>query len=129
MGDKKRILLVDDSAFLRNSLKKILEDGGYEVAGMAENGIEALTKYKELRPDLVLMDVIMPRMNGLETLKTLRSLDPNAAIVMVSSMSAKSNVVDCLQAGAKSYLLKPFEPSKVLDVVQKVLSAASASRE
>jgi len=122
VGTKKRILVVDDSSFLRNSLKKILEDHGYEVVGAAGNGLEAITKYKELKPDLVTMDIIMPQMNGLEALKLLKAVDPNACVVIVSSMSAKQSVTDCIQAGAKNYILKPFEAQKVIAVIQKALS-------
>ncbi|MCI0526111.1 MAG: response regulator [Nitrospira sp.] len=122
MGTKKRTLVVDDSSFLRNSLKKILEDHGYEVVGMAENGLEAITKYKELKPDLVTLDIIMPQMNGLEVLKLLKAVDPNACVVMVSSMSAQQSVTDCVQAGAKNYILKPYEADKVIAVIQKVFS-------
>ncbi len=122
MGNKKRILVVDDSSFLRNSLKKILEDQGYEVVGTAGNGLEAVTKYKELKPDLVTLDIIMPQMNGLEVLKLLKTVDPNACVVMVSSMSAKQSVTDCVQAGAKNYILKPYEAQKLIAVIQKALS-------
>lgn len=122
MGNKKRILVVDDSSFLRNSLKKILEDHGYEVLGTAENGLEAIAKYKELKPDLVTLDIIMPQMNGLEVLKLLRAVDPNACVVMVSSMSSKQSVIDCVQAGAKNYILKPYEAEKIIAAIQKALS-------
>lgn len=122
MGNKKRILVVDDSSFLRNSLKKILEDHGYEVLGTAENGLEAIAKYKELKPDLVTLDIIMPQMNGLEVLKLLRAVDPNACVVMVSSMSSKQSVIDCVQAGAKNYILKPYEAEKIIAVIQKALA-------
>ena len=122
VGSKKRILVVDDSSYLRNSLKKILEDHGCEVVGMAENGLEAITKYKELKPDLVTLDIIMPQMNGLEVLKLLKVVDPNACVVMVSSMSAQQSVTDCVQAGAKNYILKPYEADKVIAAIQKVFS-------
>jgi two-component system chemotaxis response regulator CheY len=122
VANKKRILVVDDSSFLRNSLKKILEDHDYEVVGMAGNGLEAVTKYKELKPDLVTLDIIMPQMNGLEVLKLLKAVDPSACVVMVSSMSAKQSVTDCVQAGAKNYILKPYEVQKVISVIQKILS-------
>ena len=122
MAEKKRILVVDDSSFLRNSLKKILEKYGYAVVGMAENGVQTITKYKELKPDLVTLDIIMPQMNGLNTLKLLRSVDPNACVVMVSSMSSKESVTDCIQAGAKNYILKPFEEGKVIEVIRKNLA-------
>ena len=122
MTEKKKILIADDSSFLRNSLKKILEKHQYNVVGMAENGLETITKYKELKPDLVALDIIMPQMNGLETLRLLKSIDPNACVVMVSSMSSKESVTDCIQAGAKSYILKPFEEKKVIEVIRKVLA-------
>ena len=122
MGDKKKILIVDDSNFLRNALKKILEGNGYEVVGTAENGLEAVSKYKELKPDLVTLDIIMPQLNGLQAIKMLRSIDPNALVVMVSSMSSKESITDCVKEGAKNYILKPFEEAKVIEVIQKVLS-------
>lgn len=122
MGDKKRILVVDDSSFLRNSLKKILEGHGYEVVGMAENGLEAVTKYKALKPDLVTLDIIMPQASGLQALQMLRAIDPNVSAVMVSSMSTKESVTDCVKAGAKNYILKPFDEGKVAEVIRKVLS-------
>jgi two-component system, chemotaxis family, chemotaxis protein CheY len=122
VGDKKKILVVDDSNFLRNSLKKILEGHGYEVVGMAENGLEAVTKYKELKPDLVTLDIIMPQANGLQALQMLRAIDPNVSAIMVSSMSTKESVSDCVKAGAKNYILKPFDEEKVVEVIQKVLS-------
>jgi two-component system chemotaxis response regulator CheY len=125
VGNKKRILVVDDSNFLRTALKKILEGHGYEVVGMAENGLEAITKYKELKPDLVSLDIIMPQMNGLETLRLLKTVDPNACVVMVSSLSSKESVTDCITAGAKNYILKPFEEKKVIEVIQKALASST----
>lgn len=122
MADKKKILIVDDSSFLRNSLKKILEGHGYEVVGMAENGLEAVSRYKELKPDLITLDIIMPQMNGLQALQTLRTIDPNVSAVMVSSMSSKESVMDCVKAGAKNYILKPFQEDKVIAVIEKALS-------
>ena len=122
MGDKKKVLIVDDSNFLRNSLKKILEASGYEVVGMAENGLEAVTKYKEFKPDLITLDIIMPQTNGLQALQMLRAIDPNVCAVMVSSMSTKESVTDCIKAGAKNYILKPFDEAKVVEVIRKVLS-------
>ena len=119
---KKRILVVDDSAFLRNALHEILRKQGFDVVGTAENGLEAISKYRELKPDLVTLDIIMPQMNGLEALKLLRAVDPNVAVVMVSSMSSEGSVTDCLKAGAKNYILKPFDPEKVSAVIEKVLA-------
>src|SRR3569832_1367629 len=122
MGDKKKVLIVVVFNFLRNSLKKILEASGYEVVGMAENGLEAVTKYKECKPDLITLDIIMPQTNGLQALQMLRAIDPNVCAVMVSSMSTKESVTDCIKAGAKNYILKPFDEAKVVEVIRKVLS-------
>jgi two-component system, chemotaxis family, chemotaxis protein CheY len=115
-------LVVDDSAFLRKTLTDILRKQGYEVVGIADNGLEAISKYRELKPDLVTLDIIMPQMNGLEVLRLLRAADPNVAVVMVTSMSSQGSVTDCLKAGARNYILKPFDPEKVADVIGKVLS-------
>src|SRR5579871_3319421 len=112
MGDKKKVLIVDDSQFLRNRLKEILERNGFEVVGIAQNGLEAVSQYEKLKPDLVTLDIIMPQINGLETLKKLRAIDPDAAVVIVTSFSSQDSVKDCMMAGAKSYVLKPFEESK-----------------
>ena len=122
MGDKKRILVVDDSSFLRNSLKKILESSGYEVVGTAENGLEAVTKYKELKPDLITLDIIMPQVTGIQALQMIKAIDPHVSAVMVSSMSTQESVADCVKAGAKNYILKPFDEKKVAEVIRKVLS-------
>ncbi len=121
MSAKKKILIVDDSSFLRNSLRKLLEEGGFEVVAMAENGLEGVARYKELKPDLVTLDIIMPQMGGLEALKAIRHLDPGARVVVVSSLSAKEPIQECGRAGAKGYILKPFDASKVLEVVKKAL--------
>ncbi len=115
-NDKKKVLVVDDSSFLRGSLKKILETAGYQVVDTAANGLEAVSKFKELKPDLVTLDYIMPQMNGLAVLKMLRSVDAEARVVMVSSMSAKESVTECLKEGAKNYILKPVE------VIEKALA-------
>ena len=122
MGGKKRILVVDDSSFLRNELKKIFEENGFEVVGMAENGLEAITKYKELKPDLVTLDIIMPQLSGLQALQVLLKVDPNACTVMVSSLSSQESVINCIKAGAKNYITKPFEKEKVIAVIRQILS-------
>lgn len=114
--------IVDDSSFMRNSLKAMLDKLGFEVVGTAENGVDALAKYRDLKPDLVTLDIIMPQMGGLQGLKLLKSVDPNAVIVMASSMSDKESVVECVKAGAKHYLLKPFDETKVADVMKKVVT-------
>lgn len=122
MGEKKKVLIVDDSQFLRNRLKEILEKNGFEVVGIAQNGLEALSQYEKLKPDLVTLDIIMPQINGLETLKKLRAVDPAAAIVIITSFSSQDSVKDCMQAGAKGYILKPFDEKKVVEAFQKASS-------
>ena len=116
-----RILVVDDSAYVRNSLKTLLETSGYTVVAMAENGLDALGKYKSHRPDLVMLDIIMPQMDGLSTLRALHQLDPSARVIMVTSISTRASVMDCVKAGAKNYILKPFDKEKVIEAVQKVV--------
>lgn len=118
----KTVLIVDDSSFMRNALRTILEKLGYRVVGTAENGIEALAKYRDVKPDVVTLDIIMPRMGGLQGLKMIKSVDPNAVVVMVSSIADKESVTECAKAGAKHYLLKPFEEAKVAEVMKRVIS-------
>lgn len=115
-----RVLIVDDSSFMRNSLKTILEKLGHSVVGTAENAVDALAKYRDLKPDLVTLDIVMPQMGGVQGLKLLKSFDPHATVVMVSSMSDKESVLECAQAGAKHYLLKPFDEAKVAEVMKKI---------
>ena len=122
MGEKKKVLIVDDSSAVQAALKQILEENGYEVAGMAENGLEAITRYKELKPDLVIMDIIMPQMNGLESLKLLRSVDPNARVVMSSTISDRKTVNYCIKEGAKNHILKPFKGPRVVKTIRTALS-------
>jgi len=119
----KRILLVDDALFMRTTLRKILEGAQYEIAGEAENGQDAVEKYRSLKPDLVLMDITMPVMDGLEAARTIRAEDPNAAIVMCTALGQQNLVVEALKAGARDYIVKPFEPSRVLEGVGKALAA------
>lgn len=123
----KRVLIVDDSSFMRTALKMILEKLGYVVVGTAENGIDAVAKYRDLEPDVVTLDVVMPQMDGVQTLKLLRSVDPDAAVVMVSSLADQEGVVECAKAGATQYLLKPFDQTKVAEVMQRVAAQRRAA--
>ena len=122
----KRVLVVDDSSFMRQALKTIMEKLGHTVIGTAENGIDAVAKYRDLKPDIVTLDIVMPQMGGLQGLKLLKSVDPNAVVVMVSSMADKESVVECAKAGAKHYLLKPFDEAKVGAVMKRVAADAQA---
>jgi len=117
----KRILIVDDAAFMRMMLKDILTKNGYVVVGEAENGIAAVEKYKELRPDLVTMDITMPEKDGITALKEIRSIDADAKVIMCSAMGQQAMVIDSIQAGAKDFIVKPFQPDRVLEAVAKVV--------
>jgi two-component system chemotaxis response regulator CheY len=117
----KKILLVDDAAFMRMMLKNILTEGGYEISGEAKNGVEAIAKYKELNPDLVTMDITMPEMDGIEAVKKIREFDNKAKIVMCSAMGQQAMVIESIQAGAKSFIVKPFAKDKVIDEIRKVI--------
>ena len=117
----KRILVVDDAAFMRMMIKDILSKNGYEIAGEAENGLKAVEKYKELMPDLVLMDITMPEMNGIDAVKNIRAIDSGAKIVMCSAMGQQAMVIESIQAGAKDFIVKPFQADRILEAVRKVV--------
>lgn len=119
----KRILITDDALFMRVTLKNILTQNGYEVVGEAQNGAEAVKLYAELKPDLVTMDITMPEMDGLQALKVIKSSDPTAKVVMCTAMGQKQMVVEAIQAGAKDFIVKPFQPDRVLEAVGKLLAA------
>ncbi|HPT87866.1 MAG TPA: response regulator [Bacillota bacterium] len=119
---RNRVLVVDDAAFMRMMIKDILRKGGYEVVGEAEDGAKAIEKYKELQPDLVTMDITMPDMDGITAVKEIRKIDPNALIIMCSAMGQQAMVIDAIQAGARDFVVKPFQPDRVLEAVRKVLS-------
>ena len=110
----QRIMLVDDASFMRMMLKNILVGSGYEVIGEAENGAKAIEQFKALKPDLVIMDIIMPEMGGIDAVREIVKVNPGAKILMCSSMGQQSLVVEAIQAGAKDFIVKPFQPSNVL---------------
>ncbi|NLW24700.1 MAG: response regulator [Clostridia bacterium] len=116
-----RVLIVDDAAFMRMMLKDILTKNGYEVIGEAENGKVAVEKYKELQPELVTMDITMPEMDGITAVKKIREINPGARIVMCSAMGQQAMVIDAIQAGAKDFVVKPFQPERVVEAVRKAL--------
>lgn len=119
----KRILITDDALFMRVTLKNILTQNGYEVVGEAANGKESVELFKELKPDLVTMDITMPEMDGISALKEIRNVDPNAVVVMCSAMGQQNMIMEALQSGAKEFLVKPFQPAKVVEAVNRVLAA------
>jgi two-component system chemotaxis response regulator CheY len=117
----KGVLIVDDAAFMRMMIRDILSKNGYQIIGEAENGIKAIEKYIELKPDLVIMDITMPEMDGIEAVKKILTADPGATIVMCSAMGQQAMVIEAIQAGAKDFIVKPFQPERVLEAVNKVL--------
>jgi two-component system chemotaxis response regulator CheY len=117
-----RVLVVDDAAFMRMMIKDILTKNGYEVVGEAADGAQAVERYQELRPDLVTLDITMPEMDGIEALKRIRALDPNARVIMCSAMGQQAMVIDAIQAGAKDFIVKPFQADRVIEAVKKVLA-------
>ena len=115
------ILVCDDAAFMRMMIKDILGKNGYTVAGEAENGQKAVEKYTELKPDLVLMDITMPEMDGIQALKEIRKIDGSAKVIMCSAMGQQAMVIESIQARAKDFIVKPFAPERVLEAVKKVV--------
>ncbi|WP_010167672.1 response regulator [Candidatus Epulonipiscium viviparus] len=115
------ILIVDDAAFMRMMIKDIITKNGYEVAGEAENGQIAVAKYKELKPDLVLMDITMPEMDGIQAVKAIKAADAGAKVIMCSAMGQQAMVIEAIQAGAKDFIVKPFQADRILEAVKKVL--------
>ncbi|QSZ66288.1 response regulator [Methanofollis aquaemaris] len=118
-----KILIVDDTLFMRTLLKNILFSGGHTIVGEAENGEDAIAKYQELKPDLVTMDVVMPKKNGIEALQGIREIDPNAKVVMCTAVGQEQMVKLAVKSGAKGYIVKPFQAPKVLEEVKNVLGA------
>ncbi len=116
-----RILIVDDAAFMRMMIKDILTKNGFDVLGEAENGAKAIDKYKELSPDLVIMDITMPEVDGIQAVKEIKKIDSAAKIVMCSAMGQQAMVIEAIQAGAKDFIVKPFQTDRVLEAVKKVL--------
>jgi len=117
------VLVVDDAMFMRATLKKLLTEAGFEVSGEAENGQAAVERYQELKPDVVMMDITMPEMDGLTALKEIMKIDAGARVVMCTALGQERTVMEAIQAGAKDYIVKPFKADKVVEVVKK----ASAS--
>ena len=116
-----RVLVVDDAAFMRMMVKDILSKNGYEVVGEAENGMKAVEKFAELRPDLVTMEITMPEMDVISAVKAIRTIDPKAKIVMCSAMGQQAMVIEAIQAGARDFIVKPFQADRVLEAVRKAV--------
>jgi len=117
----RNVLVCDDAAFMRMMIKDILTKNGYNIAGEAENGLKAVEKYNELKPDLVLMDITMPEMDGLAALKEIKSFDPGARVVMLTALGQESVVLQAIKSGARDFVVKPFEKERVLSAISKLL--------
>ena len=117
----RRILIVDDAAFMRMMIKDILTKNNFEVVGEAADGAQAIEKYFELKPDLVTMDITMPEMDGIAALKAIKEKDPSAKVIMCSAMGQQAMVIDAIQAGAKDFIVKPFQADRVVEAIEKAL--------
>ncbi len=115
------VLICDDAIFMRTMLGDILTQSGFTIVGEAETGVQAIDRYKQLRPDLVTMDIVMPDMGGIDAVREITKFDPSARVLMCSAMGQQALVVEAIQAGAKDFVVKPFQPSRVLEAVQRVL--------
>ncbi len=118
---KARVLIADDASFMRHMIREIIEPEGYEVVGEATDGVEAVERFTELHPDIVTMDIVMPKRSGIDAVKGIIEKDAGARIVMCSALGQEALVMEALQAGAKDFIVKPFKPDHVLDTLQKVL--------
>ncbi|GAE36039.1 response regulator [Halalkalibacter akibai] len=117
-----RVLIVDDAAFMRMMIKDILSKNGFDVVGEANDGAQAVEKYKELQPDLVTMDITMPEKDGISALKEIKAIDPSAKIIMCSAMGQQAMVIDAIQAGARDFIVKPFQADRVLEAIKKAIT-------
>ena len=117
-----RILVVDDAAFMRMMIKDILTKNGFEVVGEAADGAQAVEKFQELHPDLVTLDITMPEVDGIEALKRIRVIDTAARVIMCSAMGQQAMVIDAIQAGARDFIVKPFQADRVLEAIRKALA-------
>jgi two-component system chemotaxis response regulator CheY len=117
----RTVLVCDDAIFMRAMIGDILKQAGFEVVGEAETGTQAVERYRELRPDLVTMDIVMPDMGGIDAVRAIIAEFPEAQILMCSAMGQQALVVEAVQAGARDFVVKPFQPSRVLEAVQRVL--------
>ena len=118
----RTVLICDDAIFMRTMVGDILQQAGFEVVGEAESGLQAIEKYRALKPDLVTMDIVMPDMGGIDAVREITKLDPQARVLMCSAMGQQALVVEALQAGAKDFVVKPFQPSRVLEAVERILN-------
>ena len=119
-----KILLADDLAFIKMVQKDVLEKKGFDVVGDASDGLEAIQKYRELHPDIVIMDITMPKMDGLNALKAIMTEDPAAKVIMCSALGQQQLIVDAIKIGAKDFIVKPFKPERIVSAIEKVAGSA-----
>jgi two-component system chemotaxis response regulator CheY len=122
---KARVLIADDASFMRQMIREIIEPEGYEVVGEATDGVEAVEQFEELRPDLVTMDIVMPKRSGIDAVRGILEKTPDACVVMCSALGQETLVMEALQAGAKDFIVKPFKPDSVVSTLAKVLEKKS----
>ena len=115
-----KILLVDDAAFMRMMIRDVLKKSGYEDVYEAVDGLDAIEKYKEIRPDIVFMDITMPNLDGLESLRSIKADDPNAVVVMCSAMGQEAMVIEAIKIGAKDFIVKPFKPERIMKTLSSL---------
>ena len=119
-----RVLIVDDLAFIKLIIKDNLEKTGFEVAGEDSNGVEAIEQYKRLQPDIVLMDITMPKMDGIQALQEIIKIDPQAKVIMCSALGQQKLIIQSIQLGAKDFIVKPFKPERIVGAIKKALNMA-----
>ena len=125
----KRVLVVDDAMIMRMRIKEIAQDSGWMIAGEAANGEEGLARYRELRPDLMTLDIVMPKMDGVEVLRQIRQEDPEARIVMVSAVDQRGKLLECIRLGAVDFIVKPFDKARLKSFFTKYGGEMAADAE
>jgi two-component system chemotaxis response regulator CheY len=120
-----RVLIADDASFMRQMIRDIIEPEGFQVVGEASDGVEVVEKFKELHPDLVMMDIVMPKRSGIDAVKAIVAMDPTARVVMCSALGQETLVMEALQVGAKDFIVKPFKPDTVVVTLRKVVEKES----
>jgi two-component system chemotaxis response regulator CheY len=120
----KKVLIADDASFMRQMIRDIIEPEGWEVVGEASDGVDVVDKFKKLRPDVVMMDIVMPKRSGIDAVKAIKAEDPGARVVMCSALGQEALVTEAIQAGAKDFIVKPFKPDAVLATLAKVAEKA-----
>ncbi len=122
-----RLLVADDASFMRQMIREIVESEGFEVCGEASDGVEAVDEFKRLQPDVVTMDIVMPRKSGIDAVRGIVAIDPGACVVMCSALGQETLVTEAIQAGAEDFIVKPFKPDAVIGTLKTVLAPADAA--